>query len=87
VGQTSVRLKDKFVHHYYSIEKEDQSKPVGKHFSRGSHAGLDDVEIHILEFIKKPPKSEVGSKIRDKVEKRWIHLLKTPAPHGLNLED
>jgi hypothetical protein len=87
VGQTSLRLKDRFVHHFYSIEKKDQLKPVGKHFSQGSHAGLDDVEIHVLEFIKKPPTSEVGKEVRNRVEKRWIHLLRTPAPLGLNLED
>ena len=87
VGQTSLRLKDRFVHHFYSIEKKDQLKPVGKHFSQISHEGLDDVEIHILEFIKKPPTSEVAKSIRNKVEKRWIHLFKTPAPLGLNLDD
>jgi hypothetical protein len=82
-----LRLKDRFVHHFYSIEKEDQLKPVGKHFSQISHSGLDHVEIHVLEFIKKPPNSEVGSQVRNKVEKRWIHLMKTPAPRGLNLDD
>jgi hypothetical protein len=87
VGQTYLRLKDRFVHHYYSIDKQDQSKPVGKHFSQRSHAGIDDVEIYILEFIKKPPTSEVGGHARDRVEKRWIHLLRSPAPLGLNLDD
>jgi hypothetical protein len=48
---------------------------------------LDNVEIHVLEFIKKPPNSEVGSQVRNKVEKRWIHLMKTPAPRGMNLDD
>jgi hypothetical protein len=82
-----LRLKDRFVHHFYSIDKQDQLKPVSKHFSQAPHTGLDDVEIHILEFIKKPPASEVAGLIRNKVEKRWIHLFKTPAPLGLNLED
>ena len=61
---------------------------MGKQFSQASHSGLDDVEIHILEYIKKPPNSEVGALVRNKVvEKRGIHLLKTPAPQGLNLDD
>jgi hypothetical protein len=46
---------------------------------KGSHAGLDDVVIHVLEFIKKHPTSEVGKYIRNRVEKRWIHILRTPA--------
>ena len=87
MGQSSLRLKNRFVHHFYSIEKEDQLKPVGKHFPLRSLTGLDNVEIHIVEFIKKPPTSEVGGLIRDRVEKRWIHLLRSPAPLGLNIED
>jgi hypothetical protein len=87
VGQTSLRLKNRFVHHFYQIEKSDKTKPVSKHLSGSSHQGLDDVEIHILEYIKKPPTSEIASLVRDRVEKRWIHLLKSPAPLGLNIED
>ena len=87
VGQTSLRLKARFVHHYYSVDKGDVTKPVGKHFSQMNHRGTDDMLIHVLEFIKKPPSSEVAAKIRDKVEKRWIHLLRSPAPQGLNIED
>jgi hypothetical protein len=87
VGQTSLRIKNRFVHHLYSIDKEDQSKPVGKHFSSKSHQGIDDVEIFVLEFIKKPPASEVGGRVRDRVERRWIHLLRSIAPQGLNIDD
>ena len=87
VGQTSLRLKGRFVHHFYTVEKPDKTKPVGKHFSRSDHKTIDDMEIHVLEFIKKPPKSEAANIIRDRVEKRWIHLLRTPAPGGLNIED
>jgi hypothetical protein len=87
VGQTSLRLKNRFVHHLYSIDKEDQSKPVGKHFSSKSHEGIDDVEIFVLEFIKKPPTSQVGGMVRDRVERRWIHLLRSIAPQGLNIDD
>jgi hypothetical protein len=68
-------------------KKTDKTKPVGKHFSRSDHKIIDDVEIHVLEFIKKPPKREEAKLIRDRVEKRWIHLLRIPAPEGLNIED
>jgi hypothetical protein len=87
VGQTLLRLKSRFVHHYYTVDKKDQTKPVGKHFSLMNHRGTDDMEIHVLEFIKKPPSSDVALEIRNRVEKRWIHLLRSPAPLGLNIED
>jgi hypothetical protein len=87
VGQTCLRLKGRFVHHFYTVEKPDKSKPVGKHFSQLDHKGIDDMDINILEFIKKPPKSLAAAVIRDRVEKRWIHLLRSTAPGGLNLDD
>ena len=60
---------------------------VGRHFSHTSHNGLFDLEISVVEFIKKPPKSEAAQIIRDRVERRWIHVLRTKAPQGLNIED
>jgi hypothetical protein len=87
VGQTSLRLKGRFVHHFYHVEKPDKTKPVGKHFSQLDHQGIDDMDIYVLEFISKPPKSLAAAAIRDRVEKRWIHLLRSTAPGGLNLDD
>jgi hypothetical protein len=87
VGQTLLRLKDRFKHHLYDIEIGDKQKAVGLHFSRFDHNGWKDVEISVLEFIKKPPRSPEAVKIRDRVEKKWIHLLRSPAPLGLNIFD
>jgi hypothetical protein len=87
VGQTSLRLKSRFVHHYYTVDKCDQTKPVGKHFSQLDHNGTRDMDIHVLEFIKMPPKSQAALTVRNRVERRWIHLLRTPAPKGLNIDD
>lgn len=75
------------MYHFYNVEREDKNTPVGKHFSQLGHKGIDDMKIHVLEFINQPPKTEAALVIRNKVEKRWIHLLRTPAPKGLNLED
>jgi hypothetical protein len=87
VGQTLLRVKDRFVKHFFDIDKEDRSKALGLHFSKGDHNGIQDVQITVLEFIKKPPRSPEAAKIRDRVEKRWIHLLRCPAPQGLNMFD
>ena len=60
---------------------------MSKHFSHPSHNALKDVEISVLEFIKKAPRSPQASVIRNKVEKRWTHLLRCLAPYGLNIEN
>ena len=75
VGQTLLRIKDRFAKHFYDIQNNDQSKVLERHFSRRDHNGINDMEISVVEFIKKPPRRPEASKIRDRVEKRWIHLL------------
>ena len=87
VGQTLLRIKDRFVHHFRDIELMDKEKSVSKHFSQGSHNGVKDVQISVLEFIKKPPRSPQAVVIRNRVEKRWTHLLRSLAPYGLNIEN
>ena len=87
VGQTLLRLKDRFVHHFRDIDTADHDKTVGKHFSQRSHNGIRDIEISVLEFIKKPPRSPQATLIRNRVEKRWTHLLRSLAPYGLNIEN
>ena len=87
VGQTLLRLKDRFVKHFGSVENADASLTVGRHFSEPGHNGIFDMEISILEFIKKPPRSPASTVIRNRVERRWMHLLRTCAPQGLNIDD
>ena len=87
VGQTLLRLKDRFVHQLRDITIESQDKPVGKHFSQANHRGIDDLQINILEFIKMPPRSPQAIPIRLRAEKSWTHTLRTLAPQGLNLEN
>ena len=87
VGQTMLRIKDRFKNHFYDVVKKDRTKALGLHFSQQDHNGIQDIEITVLEFIKKPPRSPEASIIRDRVEKRWIHLLRCPAPQELNIFD
>ena len=51
------------------------------------HRGTDDMLIHVLEFIKKAPSSELAAKVRNKLEKWWFNLLRCPATQGLHIED
>ena len=87
VGQTYLRIKDRFVGHFGDINKSNQDKTLGKHFSQYTHNGIEDVNITVLEFIKMPPKSPQAITIRHRVEKSWTHALRTLAPQGLNLEN
>ena len=87
VGQTSLRLKDRFVHHFRDIEFSDPNKSVGRHFSQHDHIGFKDMEITVLEFIRAPPKSPQGATIRNVIERNWTHLLRCLAPQGLNMEN
>ena len=87
VGQTLLRLMDRFVGHFGDIRRSDQSKPVGAHFSKPGHTRKDDVQITVLEFIKKPPRSPQATTIRHRVEFKWTHTLRTLAAQGINLEN
>ena len=69
------------------MDKGNVHKSVGKHFSLPAHRGIDDIEISVLEFIKKAPKSPAAVIIRDRIERRWIHQLRCLAPVGLNIDD
>ena len=80
-------MKDRAGEHFTSVDNTDQTKTIGRHFSKTDHNGILDIEISVLEFIKKPPKSEPAAIIRDRIERRWIQLLRSRAPQGLNIED
>jgi hypothetical protein len=81
-----LRLKDRFVHHLRDIETGSTDKSVGKHFSSANHNGYKDLKISVLEFIKKPPRSQQSINIRLRVERQWTHILRSLAPIGLNIE-
>ena len=54
----------------------DETKPVGKHFFGLDHKGIDDMDIYVLEFISKPPKTLAATSITDSVEKINPHSQK-----------
>ena len=87
VGQTMLRVKDRFADHWGSIMNAQTHKTVGRHFSKPCHNGTKDLEISVLEFIRKAPRSPASVEIRNRVERRWMNLLRTCAPQGLNIDD
>jgi hypothetical protein len=88
VGQTLSSIKERFKCHFTSITAPDLDNPIGRHFQPSNgHQRLMDIKIHILEFIKAPDRTPAGQRLRDELEKKWIHRLVTTAPFGLNLAD
>ncbi len=87
VGQTSKRIKDRFVGHFYDTQKNAMDKPVPLHFNSDGHFGTKDMIISILEFVKKPPQTQQAQQIRLRRETHWVHTLRTLSPHGLNWEN
>ena len=70
VGQTLLRIKDRFKAHFYSIEKPDLLQVVDRHFSDNTHKGILYVNISALEFSKKAPRSLASDLMRSKEWKR-----------------
>ena len=87
VGQTLLRVRDRFEGHLGDINRGNMLKSVSRHMCTFGHNGNADMTISVLEFIKKAPRSPAALIIRNRVERKWIHLLRTMAPQGMNLED
>ena len=87
VGQTKNRLMDRFQGHFYNIGHNRPMSEIGKHFNSVGHNGLDDVEIHIVDFIHAHPHGQKSKQLRDLIEFNWIQRMHCNAPTGLNLMD
>jgi len=88
VGQTKNSIKERFKCHFYSIAHPETSETtVGRHFSAPDHNGLEDVTIHVLEFIHIPKDTPASLRFRDESERIWMHRLASIAPLGLNSAD
>ena len=90
VGQTKRKLFLRLREHLRSIitcPDDINPLPVGQHFSQKDHKGKLDLEIQVLDFGTLHPDSEKSEILRKKVEKKWIHTLRSPAPDGMNILD
>ena len=89
VGQTSTSIKERFKNHFGQIKTKNRSEEteVSRHFTQKDHDGLKDVEIFVLDYIYKHPKSNRANALRDCIEYNWINRLKTHAPLGINSID
>ena len=65
VGQTKCELKVRFSSHFLKITKNDPESEIARHFNSGHHMGLDDVMIHIVDFIHEAPDTGRAKYLRD----------------------
>ena len=98
VGQTKRTLMKRFNEHFYSIKVAHAAKAegteqtqgkieaIGSHFSMPNH-DVNDLQISVLAFITLTPESIEALALQLKVEKKWIHLMRCPAPKGLKIFD
>ena len=70
LGQTQLRLMDRFRRHFFQTEKAQIEHTCARHFSQRDHNGVFDMKICILEFVKKAPRSEAAQTIHDRVERK-----------------
>ena len=75
---------DRFQDHFYNINYNLPGSEVGRHFKSADHQGLDDVEIHIVDFIHANPSGKKSKNLRDLIEFNWIQRMHSNAPMGLN---
>ena len=68
-------LKVRFSAHFLKITKIDQESEIARHFNSCYDKGLDDVFIHIVNFIYAAPDSAKGKYLRDLLEFNWIQRL------------
>lgn len=87
VGQTKRTIKERINEHITSVKQAYKKTEVSRHFCGTGHNGIDDMEVHILDFIHRQPHSQAAETLRKCIEHNWIQRLQTQAPRGLNIMD
>ena len=70
-----------------TITHEATKTDVSRHFNQVNHHGLNDVEIHVLDFIHDGPHNKMSLEKRLQTEFDWIHKLCSQKLLGLNSID
>ena len=87
VGQTKRALKMRLSEHFLKVTNNDPESEIGGHFNSDHHSGLDDISVHVIDFVHAAPHTQRAKSLRDLIEFNWIQRLHTNAPSGLNVMD
>jgi hypothetical protein len=81
VGETGQQLKARFAGHRSDIRREDEYKPVSRHFSSPTH---DTNDVHVIAIERNNSWNNVTRRI---AEATLIMELQTQQPSGLNIKE
>ena len=79
VGETENALRVRLTGHRSDIKHRRIEKPVAKHFSLPDHS-MEDLKIMVIEKIHRE-----DGEYRKQKESRWIEMIRSRTPDGLNL--
>ena len=79
VGETENALRVHLTGHRSDIKHRRIEKPVAKYFSLPDHS-IDDLQVMVMEEIHRE-----DSEYRKRKESRWIEIIRSQTPDGLNL--
>ena len=72
---------------FHVTRKTIYIKDLGHHFNYATHPCIDDVKIHILDFICAPAQVGLAQDMRLHLELIWVQIICTMIPMGLNTMD
>ena len=78
IGQTGDSLQKRFSKHRYDAKKRPGNNELATHIAKYNHDSENDIDVMILQNNLK------ASAEREYYEDRYICLLGTKQPHGLN---
>lgn len=85
VGQTTQRLKDRISHHKSSIRTSKTDLPVPAHFVAQGHQ-VNQLKVQVIDWVPRPRLGGNRSELLKRKELKWINVLNTIAPRGMNIE-
>ena len=86
VGQTKTTLKTRINNHKSTIRTK-KDLPVPCHMLSHNDTSDPKLEIHILQYIRGNPDSDLAKQSRDRTEWDWMARLNTLVPNGMNLQE
>ena len=63
VGQTKRALKMRLSEHFLKVTNNDPESEIGGHFNSDHHSGLDDISVHVIDFVHAAPHTQLKSEI------------------------
>ena len=87
VGSTIKKAKCRVLEHMRAIAKNDQTYPVARHYFEFHRGNRDLVSFFCLDRVDVNPRGGDRVRLLRQMESRFILLLNSKTPEGLNVEE